>query len=129
MNNPKSRILIVEDEAVIAYGLRNALTKLEYTVVGLVAAGEDALPKVEETCPDLVLMDIKLTGKMTGLEAAAQIQAQFDIPVIYLTCYPEWAVLPEAETTEHYFLDKLASRRKLQTTIEMALRRHQLGTK
>ena len=77
----KARILIVEDERIVAEDIQISLAKLGYSVAGIAASGEEAVEKAEELCPDLVLMDIKLKGDMDGVEAAEQIRARFAIPV------------------------------------------------
>ena len=92
MEKQKSRILIIEDEGLIATHLEHVLTTLDYDVVGIIASGEKALEQVQETLPDLVLMDVNLAGELDGVETAAQIREQFDIPVVYLTGYAEETV-------------------------------------
>ncbi len=74
----KERILIVEDEGIVAADLESTLQKLGYTVVGTAATGEQAVEKAEKTAPDLVLMDIRLKGEMDGIDAAEQITARFE---------------------------------------------------
>ncbi|MDQ7782124.1 MAG: sigma 54-interacting transcriptional regulator [Desulfomonilaceae bacterium] len=118
----KYRILIVEDEGMVAKGVEKTLQSLGYAVVGLAATGEDAVRKAGETRPDLVLMDIMLAGDMDGIEAARQIHAGYDIPVIYLSAYADRSVLERAKLTEPYgYLVKPLTERDLQSTIEMAL--------
>jgi PAS domain S-box-containing protein len=130
IQNRKSSILIVEDEAIIAAHLERILGRLGYDVAGMVASGEEALQKVEETTPDLVLMDIKLVGGLDGIEAAAQIRDRFGVPVVYLTGYAEDMVIQQAKTTEPYgYLAKPVHERELRATIEMALYRHKLETR
>ena len=124
------RILIVEDDAIIAASIQNILTKFEYDVSSAVAFGEEALQKVDEGPPDLVLMDIYLAGKLNGIETAAQIHARFDIPVVYLTAYSDDALLQQAKITEPYgYLVKPVQDRELHATIEMAFHRHELERK
>jgi CheY-like chemotaxis protein len=124
-----ARILVVEDEAIIAFCLQETLTRLGYDVVGVIAFGEEALQKVSETPPDLVLMDVQLAGDMDGIEAAAEIQAQFDVPVVYLTGYvKEDTLLQQSKTAAFYYLDKLARDQELQATIEMALQQRKIET-
>lgn len=89
----KARILIVEDEAIVAFDLETRLTKLGYSVCGISNSGEDAAQKAETERPDLVLMDILLAGKMSGIEAAEQIHADLNIPVIYVTAYTNREIL------------------------------------
>jgi CheY-like chemotaxis protein len=79
------RLLIVENERIIAWDLAKRLTKLGYTVVPIVGSGREAVQQAGDLRPDLVLMDIGLPGKMDGIEAAMHIQAQVNTPIIYLT--------------------------------------------
>ncbi len=79
------RILIVEDDEIIQLDLRLNLQDLQYTVVGTVASGEEAVSKAAELQPDLVLMDIRLRGELDGIEAARRIQSKQEVPVVYLT--------------------------------------------
>jgi CheY-like chemotaxis protein len=81
------RILIVEDERLIAVDLQRRLTRLGYAVVALVASGAEAIQKALALCPDVVLMDIRLQGDMDGVEAAQQIRASTAIPVVFMTAY------------------------------------------
>src|SRR4051812_7459753 len=80
-----TRLLIVEDESVVATDLKVTLEGLGYEVVGLAESGSKALTQVESDCPDLVLMDIQLQGTMTGIAAASEIRRRWNIPVVYVT--------------------------------------------
>ena len=82
-----ARILIVEDERLIAVDLQRRLTRLGYAVVALAASGAEAIQKALALCPDVVLMDIRLQGDMDGVEAAQQIHASTAIPVVFMTAY------------------------------------------
>jgi CheY-like chemotaxis protein len=82
-----ARILIVEDERLIAVDLQRRLTRLGYTVVALAASGAEAVQKALALHPDVVLMDIRLQGDMDGIEAAQQIHAFVAIPVLFMTAY------------------------------------------
>ncbi len=84
-----TRILVVEDEGIIAKDIQNTLSLLGYSVVGIASSGEEAVKTAMETHPDLVLMDIVLEGAMNGVKAAEQIRDRSDIPVIYLTAYSD----------------------------------------
>lgn len=118
----KYRILIVEDEAVVAKNLEKKLTRMGYEVIGSVASGEEAVRKAGESVPDLVLMDIMLVGQMDGIEAAEKIRFCYGIPVVYLTAYTDQTILERAKVTEPYgYLVKPLTERDLQSTIEMAL--------
>ncbi len=123
----QKKILIVEDEMIVALDLKNRLTKLGYTVPALAASGEEALAILAEVQPDLVLMDIKLNGKMDGVTAAQQIKEQNGVPVIYLTAYADESTLQRAKITEPYgYLIKPFGEKELHSTIEMALYKHQI---
>ena len=122
-----SRILIVEDEAIVASDIKETLTGLGYTVTGIAKSGEIALEKVEETRPDLVLMDIHLAGTMDGIQAAGEIRAKYSIPVIYLTAYADAPLLERAKVTEPYgYMLKPYDDRELHSVIEMALYKHRM---
>ena len=82
-----ARILIVEDERIVAAEFRRRLTRLGYLVVGMAVSGEEAIAEAQTLRPDLVLMDVGLQGPMTGMEAGAHIHAQLQIPVVYVTAY------------------------------------------
>ena len=90
-----ARILIVEDEGILAEDLGLSLENLGYSVEGKVSTGREAVNLAEDLRPDLILMDIKLQGDIDGIEAADQIRTRLDIPVVYLTGYAEEDVLEE----------------------------------
>ena len=124
---PKANILVVEDENIIAIDIRNRVLNLGYGVAGVVAKGEDAIAKAEETLPDLVLMDIKLRGEMDGVEAASRIRLDLDIPIIYLTAYANTSTLERAKFTEPFgYLLKPFEDTELQVALEIALYRHRM---
>lgn len=79
------RVLIVEDEAILALNLKLGLEANNCNVAGIANSGETAIKKTEETKPDIVLMDIKLRGSMDGIDAALQIMKRYEVPIIYLT--------------------------------------------
>lgn len=81
----KARILVVEDDQIIQLDLRRHLKQLDYDVIGTASSGEEAVAKAAQLEPDVVLMDIRLEGRMDGMEAARQIQSERHVPVIYLT--------------------------------------------
>jgi CheY-like chemotaxis protein len=88
MTHPPStpaRILIVEDEVIIAMEIQARLETAGYVICGLETTGEDAILKAREQVPDLILMDISLRGPLNGLEAAVQIQSERDIPVVFIS--------------------------------------------
>lgn len=120
------KILIVEDELLIAKGLARKLQKLGYAVVDIVSSGDKALEKIAETQPDLVLMDIVIKGEMDGIQTAELIDKHFNIPVIYVTAYADDRTLDRAEQTGSYgYVLKPYKERELHATIKLALRKHQ----
>jgi len=126
----EARILIVEDEKIIARGLSDVLVHLGYTVVAAVASGEEAIQKATDLHPDLVLMDIVLKGRMDGIEAARQIRDGLDIPSIFLTAYSEDEIVQRAKITEPFgFILKPFQVRELHATIQMALYRQRAERK
>lgn len=127
MTVDSNRILIVEDEGIVAMDLQFTLEKLGHKVVGVVASGEEAVRKVTEDQPNLVLMDIRLKGKIDGIEAASQIQSKFDVPVIYLTAHADKSTLARAKVTEPFgYILKPFEERELSINIEIALYKHQM---
>ena len=121
----KAQILIVEDDAVIAMELEERLKGLGYAVCGVTAYGKEAVSEAARLQPDLVLMDIRLRGAMDGIEAAAQIGARFDIPILYLTAYTDEQTLERAKLTEPFgYVLKPFEERRLHTAVEMALYKH-----
>ena len=116
------KILIVEDESIIAMELEERLTQLGYEVTGIAADSKTALQKVETQHPDIVMMDIHIQGPRDGIETAGEIRERFSIPVIYLTAHAEPATLQRAKATEPYgYLVKPFRAQELQAAIEMAL--------
>ena len=126
----KKKILVVEDEGIVARDIQNRLRKLGYDVPEIAATGEMALHKVDLINPDLILMDIMLKGDMTGIEAAAAVRKQKNIPIIYLTAYSDDATLEQAKITEPYgYLLKPFEERELHSAVEMALHKHKIEQK
>jgi len=122
----KSKILIVEDENIVAKDIQNTLISLGYAVQAIVSSGEKAIKEVEQARPELVLMDIMLKGKMSGIEAANYIREHFDIPVVFLTAYTDDGTVGKAKISEPYgYIIKPFKEKELQTTIEMAIYKHE----
>lgn len=120
MNN--SRILVVEDEAIVAMVIKRRLKDLGYIVSGVASTGKDAITKVEGTFPDLVLMDIRLKGDMDGIEATKIIKDRFSLPVVYLTAHSDDVTFKKAkETDPDGYILKPFTEKDLSTTIEIAL--------
>lgn len=126
----KAKILIVEDEAIIAKDLQWRLEGMGYDAPHIVATGQEAVQKAHETAPDLILMDIMLLGPMDGIEAANRIRGKADIPVIYLTAYADEEVLERAKMTEPFgYLIKPIGDRELHSNIEITLHKHRVDKK
>ncbi len=126
----KTKILIVEDEIILAKDIQYCLEMHGYSVAGFVSSGEKAIQKTSEESPDLVLMDIRLKGDMDGIEAARQIKSRFNIPVVYLTAHADNATLKRAKITEPYgYILKPFEDRDLHIGIEIALYKHQMEEK
>ena len=124
---PGSLILIVEDDGIIAFRILELLEGAGYHVPDPVASGEDAIALAAISPPDLILMDIGLTGKIDGLEAARQIRNYQDIPVIFLTSYADDNRLALAKDISPYgYLVKPFRDEKLLESIEGALIRNEM---
>jgi CheY-like chemotaxis protein len=123
MSSPK--IMVVEDEVIVAMELQSRLTAMGYDVTGVVGRGEDAVEKVQEMAPDLLLMDVTLAGRMDGIEAAKRIHETHDIPVVYLTAHSDDQTLARAKgSTPLGYLVKPFHESDLRTTIEVSLHKH-----
>lgn len=121
------KILIVEDENIIALNIKKKLKSFGYAVPAIVSTGEEAVKMTEIISPDLILMDIMLKGDMDGVKAAEEIKKRFSIPVIYLTAYSDDKVLDRAKVTEPYgYIVKPFKAIDLRSNIEMALYRHNM---
>jgi len=122
-----ARILIVEDEILIARKIESSLCQLGYEVVGIASDAEVAIQKTTESYPDLVLMDIVIQGDRDGVTVAQQLRDRFQIPVIYLTAYADEETLQRAKLTQPLgYILKPFNRRDLRVAIEIALSRHQI---
>lgn len=120
------KILIVEDESIIAEDLADSLIALGYRVTGIAYSGEDALQLAAEERPDLVLMDVNLQGEIDGITTGEQMRLRFQIPVIYLTAYADENTLRRVNSTKPFgYIVKPFEEKTLHTTIQLALHRHQ----
>ena len=118
----KPRILVVEDDRIIARSLRMILEQFGYEVTAVASTGRAAIREAEDTGPDLILMDIILDGEMDGIEAALVIRSHFSIPVIYLTAYSDHATRERAEATQPFgYLSKPIMKDDLRRIVEQAL--------
>ncbi|HEC78750.1 MAG TPA: PAS domain S-box protein [candidate division WOR-3 bacterium] len=125
-----TRILIVEDESIVAKDIEQRLINLGYQVTSISASGEAAVKKIKKEDPDIVLMDIKLKGRMDGIEAAEQIRTRFKIPVVYITAYADNQTLERAKITEPFgYILKPFEDTELKSAIELALYKHKIEGK
>ena len=117
-----TRILIVEDEIVVASEIKLRLEEMGYGVIGIVNNGRDAILKADLYDPDIILMDITLKGRMTGLEATREIAKVSDIPVIFITAHTDKSTLDSARAaSSHGIFTKPFSDVELQAAIQQAL--------
>ena len=127
---PRVRIMIVEDEAIVAMDLEMQLRAMEYEVVAQASTGEDAVERALAIEPDLILMDIRLAGRIDGVEAAARIRRALDVPIVYLTAHSDDETFGRAKVTEPVaYVLKPFDRRSLKAAIDLGLFRHQTDAK
>jgi DNA-binding LytR/AlgR family response regulator len=118
----KTRILVVEDESIVAKDIQRTLEKLGYDVPATASSAASAYEKLEEVEPDLVFLDVKLKGEQDGVHIAEHIKDRYDIPVIFLTSFVDQDTIDRAKVTEPYgYLVKPFNEGDLKTTVEMAL--------
>lgn len=118
----RAKILVVDDEPEVIGTLELTLKKFGYTVVGSASMGEEAVQKAGKLHPDIVLMDIELSGKMDGVEAADTIRKEYGIPVIYITAICDTQTLERVGASIPYgFILKPFKNDELRTVIEIAL--------
>jgi DNA-binding LytR/AlgR family response regulator len=120
--NQTTRILIVEDDMIIAANISVQLTNLGYEVIGIETRGEEAILHASANTPDIILLDINLKGRVNGIEAAIQIQKFKRIPIIYLTANSDEATFTKAKSTHPYaFISKPFNNLDLQRTIALVV--------
>ncbi len=121
------KILIVEDEKIVAMTMKKMLTNLGYKVIATVSSGEKAFQKILEEKPSLVLMDVRLKGSMDGIEVAEKLTGFYNIPVIYITAYEDKETFERAKLTAPFgYIIKPFDEKILHMTIEIALYKYQL---
>ncbi|MFP4362924.1 MAG: response regulator [Spirochaetia bacterium] len=123
-----SKILIVEDENIVALDIKRQLQKNKYEILGMFASGEDALEYLKTgEKPDLVLMDIQLQGDLDGIDTASIIKKNFHIPVVMLTAFADDKTISRSKETEPFgYIIKPFEERELRTVIEMSLYRSKM---
>src|SRR5579871_353478 len=124
MSTPQ--VLVVEDEKIVATDIRENLKTLGYSVPAVISSGEEAISFASESRPDLVLMDIQLKGRVDGIEAAKIVQGRLNIPVVFITAFADDPTLQRAKATDPFgYILKPFGKKELQTSIEIALHKHQ----
>ena len=120
----KEKILIAEDEGLVALSLKNSLENLGYEVPATAATADEVISKIKEVSPDLILMDIRLKGKADGIEVANQIRKTSRVPIVYITAHSDEKTLKRAKLSEPFgYIVKPYEEKSLHTTIEMALKK------
>jgi PAS domain S-box-containing protein len=123
----QKKILIVEDEGVVALSLQSILTKLGYTIIGNAITGDEAITLARERQPDVILMDIHIKGSLDGIQTTEKINEFSDVPVIYLTAYADDETVSRAiKTRSHSYLVKPVNQRELYSNIEFAIYKRRL---
>lgn len=126
----RPKILIVEDESIVALHIRNSLQHLGYDIFAVVSSGEEALKITEHAKPDLTLMDIQLNGSLDGVETAEILFKKHQIPVIYLTAFADGPTIDRAKTSEPFgYLVKPFEEKDLRGALEMALYKNKIENK
>lgn len=126
----KAKILVVEDEKIIAKDIESTLKRIGHETAGSVAKGEEALTAAEKLHPDLILMDITLKGRMDGIEAAGIIHKNYNIPVVYITAHQDEATIEKTKDTNPYgYITKPLDDRDLSTAINSAMYRRDVELK
>lgn len=117
-----TKVFVVEDEAIVSKDIQVCLKKLGYEVIGTYSSGEKALEAIKIEKPDIILLDIMLSGQMSGIETSLAIKENYNIPVIFLTAYTDEKTLGKAKITDPYgYIVKPFKEIDLRTSIEMAL--------
>ncbi len=126
----RAKVLIIEDERIVALDLKNKLVKLGYEVINLLSSGEKALEYLETEIPDLILMDIMLNGELDGILTASIIKEKFHVPFIFISALSDEGTIHRAKFTEPYgYIVKPFSERELKTTIQIALHKSEIEKK
>ncbi len=136
MIESRKKIMIVEDEWIVANDLKVILGELNYDITSIASSGKETLNKLKKlkndtkNKPELILMDISLEGDMDGIETASQVKSVYNIPVIYLTAYDDKEILKRAKISEPYgYIIKPYKVNELNATIEIALHKHKQDKK
>lgn len=126
----KARVMVVEDESIVAIDITQRLESLGYEVTTTASTGEKAVEMAKKTKPDIILMDIVLKGDMDGIEAAEEISKHLKVLIVYITAYSDEETLKRAKVTGPFgYIIKPFEDRELHSIIEVALYKHELEKK
>lgn len=126
MSDTRKRIMIVEDEALVARDIRSRLSDLGYDVTAICSTAGEAVKEVSASCPDLVIMDIQLKGETDGIEAGEMIYSSYSVPIVYLTGHSDKKLLERTGKSKPYgYILKPFDPQNLRITIEIALYKHE----
>lgn len=118
----KKKIFVVEDESIVSLEIQSRIKHLGYIVTGTASSGDEAIRKVMDLKPDLILMDIRIKGEIDGIETAAEIKKIYDVPIIFLTAYADPVTIQRAKITDPFgYIIKPFEERELHISIEIAL--------
>jgi len=121
----KIKVLIVEDEMLVAADLHDNLSKLDFDVVGIASSGEEAITKAGKYLPDVILMDIMLQGELDGIQTAHSIILEYDIPVIFTTAYNDNSTLQRVTESDSFgYMHKPYNIPELSTNINIVINKH-----
>ncbi len=125
----KTKVFLVEDERLVVEDIRERLTKNGYTVVGIASTGKEAIEAVRSMAPDILIMDVRISGELNGIETAIVIQSFFDhpIPVVFLTGFSETTFTYLKVLSEYTYLNKPFHESVLIEAIERALNKSKPG--
>ncbi|MCC7460188.1 MAG: response regulator [Proteobacteria bacterium] len=122
-----SRILIVEDENIVAMDIQHILQDMGYDILGVASSGEHCIQMASENCPDLVLMDIRIQGEIDGIKTAEILREKFDLPIVYLTAHADDETIRRAKITAPFgYLLKPFKPAELKSVVEIALSKHDM---
>ncbi len=122
MNSEKTKVLIVEDESIVAKDIQNVLQKNNYEVVGIANNSDTAFNYISQNIPDVILMDIMIKGNIDGITLSEKIKEEYDIPIIFLTAYSDSSTLDKAKMVEPYsYITKPFKNTDILSAIEIAL--------
>lgn len=120
-------LLIVEDESIVAHDLQQTLVAQGYDAFAIASSGEEAVACASQRCPDLVLMDVRIKGRIDGITTASLLRGRFDVPIIYLTAHADEATVARARLTEPYgYLMKPVRAAELRSAVEIGLHKHEM---